>query len=114
MTNGILKFIKEKDKLYKKLVKANIDGEIEYANLESEFTNYKKILCRSINEAKHLYYTRTFALYQNDIKQTWSVINPIRSGLFQTVNDPGGGFKSPSPPPTISKTIVSIFTISYM
>ena len=42
-------------------------------------------------------------------------INPIRSGLFQTVNDPGGGgggFKSP--PPTISKTIVSIVTILYM
>ena len=39
-------------------------------------------------------------------------LNPIRSGLFQTVNDlGGGGFK---PPPTISKTIVSIFTISYM
>ena len=41
-----------------------------------------------------------------------SNINPIRSGLFQTVNDPGGGFESP--PPMISKTIVSIFTISYM
>ena len=37
---------------------------------------------------------------------------PIRTGIFQTANDPGGGgFKSP---PTISKTIVSIFTISYM
>ena len=33
---------------------------------------------------------------------------PIRSGLFQTTND-----KSP-PPPTITNTIVSIFTISYM
>ena len=65
MTNGILKSIKEKDKLYKKLVKANIDDEIAYANLKAEFTNYKKI---------HLYYTRTFALYKNDIKQTWSVI----------------------------------------
>ena len=44
--------------------------------------------------------------------------NPIRSGLFQTANDPGGGgaLKAPPPPtsPTISKTIVSIFTISYM
>ena len=28
MTNGILKSIKEKDKLYKKLVKANIDDKI--------------------------------------------------------------------------------------
>ena len=43
-----------------------------------------------------------------------SYLNPIRSGLFQTANDPGGGgFKAP-PPHTISKTIASIFTISYM
>ena len=40
-------------------------------------------------------------------------INPVRSGLFQTANDPGGGALK-APPPTILKTIVSIFTISYM
>ena len=57
MTNGILNSIKEKDKLYKKLVKANIDDEIAYANLKAEFTSYKKILRRSINEVKHVYYT---------------------------------------------------------
>ena len=74
MTNGILKSIKTKDTLYKKLVKANIDDEIAYTNLKAEFTDYKKILRRSINEAKHSYYARTFALYKNDIKQTWSVI----------------------------------------
>ena len=34
------------------------------------------------------------------INKLWkSFLNPIRSGLFQTVNDPGGGgFKSPPPP----------------
>ena len=74
MTNGILKSIKTKDTLYKKLVKANIDDKIVYTNLKAEFTDYKKILRRSINEAKHSYYARTFALYKNDIKQTWSVI----------------------------------------
>ena len=74
MTNGILKSIKTKDTLYKKLVKANIDDEIAYTNLKAEFTDYKKILRRSINEAKHSYYARTFALYKNDIKQAWSVI----------------------------------------
>ena len=74
MTNGILKSIKTKDTLYKKLVKANIDDEIAYTNLKAEFTDYKKIPRRSINEAKHSYYARTFALYKNDIKQTWSVI----------------------------------------
>ena len=40
--------------------------------------------------------------------------NPIRSWLFQTANNLGGGGALNPPPPTISKTIVSIFTISYM
>ena len=32
------------------------------------------------------------------IFKTIKLFNPIRSGLFQTVNDPGGGgFKSPPP-----------------
>ena len=42
---------------------------------------------------------------------------PIRSELFEKVNDPGGGggFKS-LPPPSLRppKTIVSIVTISFM
>ena len=74
MTYGILKSINTKDKLYKKIVKADIHDDIHYSALKAEFSEYKKILRRSINEAKHLYYTRTFALYKNDIKQTWSVI----------------------------------------
>ena len=38
--------------------------------------------------------------YFFNIEKTFYFINPIRSGLFQTVNDPGGGgFKSPHPPP---------------
>ena len=35
-------------------------------------------------------------MWQTHYKQ---LLNPIRSGLFQTANDPGGGgFKSPPPP----------------
>ena len=74
MTYGILNSINTKDKLYKKIVKTDIHDDIHYSALKTEFSEYKKILRRSINEAKHLYYTRTFALYKNDIKQTWSVI----------------------------------------
>ena len=51
----------------------NLD-EAMYANLKAEFNDYKKTLRRSINEAKQLYYKRTFDLYRNDIKQTWSVL----------------------------------------
>ena len=39
-------------------------------------------------------------------------INPIRSGLFGKVNDPGGG--GIKPPPLLLKTIASIVTISFM
>ena len=35
----------------------------------------------------------------------FSRLNPIRSGLFQTANDPGGGGALKAPPPTISKTV---------
>ena len=73
MTNGILKSINTKDKLYKNLVKMNINN-VKYTALKAEFTNFKNTLHRSINAAKQLYYMRTFALYKNDIKQTWSVI----------------------------------------
>ena len=62
-----------KDKLYKNLVKININN-VQYTTLKAEFTNFKNTLCRTINVAKQLYYMRTFSLYKNDIKQTWSVI----------------------------------------
>ena len=71
LTNAILKSINTKYTMYKALIKTNI---VNYANLKTEFNNYKKILRRSINEAKRLYYSRTFELYKNNIKQTWSVI----------------------------------------
>ena len=64
MTYGILKSINTKDILYKKLVKADIHDEIRYSTLKAEFGEYKTILRRSINEAKHLYYARKFALYK--------------------------------------------------
>ena len=33
-------------------------------------------------------------------------INPIRSGLFQTANDPGGGLLKPPPPPLRSRKLL--------
>ena len=37
---------------------------------------------------------------QNKEIEIFVDLNPIRSGLFQTVNDPGGGaLKAPPPPP---------------
>ena len=55
MTNGILKSINTKDKLYKKLVKMDVDGNAQHTTLKKEFNIFKNTLRSSINEAKRLY-----------------------------------------------------------
>ena len=52
----------------------DVDGNAHYTTLKKEFNIFKNTLRRSINEAKRLYYMRTFALYKHDVKQTWAVI----------------------------------------
>ena len=65
LTNGILKSIITKDKIFKILVKADNVDEAAYTNLKAEFNAYKKHydVVHCINEAKRLYYMRTFELY---------------------------------------------------
>ena len=65
MTNGLLKSINNKDRLYKKLIRTDMD-DLQYVTLKNEFTVFKNTHRRSINEAKRLYYLRTIALYKND------------------------------------------------
>ena len=55
------------------------DGTLEHRNI-----------C-VVNDIKEHSISTVYAFQQVVIEY----INPIRSGLFQTVNDPGGGFKSP-------------------
>ena len=59
-------------------------NNVQYTALKAEFTNFKNTLRRSINAAKRLYYMRTFALYKNDIKQTWSVIKDTLQKKFHS------------------------------
>ena len=75
MTNGILKSINLKDKLYKTLIQTDQHNEVIYLRLRTEFKRYRATLRKSIREAKRLYYIRIFDTYKNDIKKTWSVIN---------------------------------------
>ena len=49
-------------------------------------------------------------LRKNEDYGAESPFNPIRSGVFEKVNDPGGG--ALKDPLTISKSIASIVTIS--
>ena len=74
MTNGILKSINTKDRMYKKLLRAKISNSESYATLKAEFKAYQSSLRRSIKEAKRPYYNKVFNMYKNDIKQTWAII----------------------------------------
>ena len=69
MTDGILKSINTKDKLYKILIQTDPEDEHLYPRLKSEFITHRTDLRRNIREAKRMYYTRTFDLYKNDIKK---------------------------------------------
>ena len=74
MTNGILRSINIKDKLYKILVQTDIQDEALYGRLKHNYKTYRTTLRKSIRQAKRMYYTRTFNMYKNDIKKTWSII----------------------------------------
>ena len=75
MTEGILKSINTKDKLYKILIQKDTEDEHLYTRLKSEFITHRTDFRRNIRETKRMYYTRTFDWYKNDNKKTWSVIN---------------------------------------
>ena len=89
MTNAILKSINTKDILYKILIQTNIQNREIFNTLKEEFQVYRATLRRSIREAKRRYYMRTFNMYKNDIKKTWSVINDTinRKKRINTVNN---------------------------
>ena len=73
MTYGILNSINKKDKLYKLLLKSDVNSN-SHADLKARFKRYRETLRSIIKEAKRLYYHRTFLLYQNNVRKTWSVI----------------------------------------
>ena len=72
-TNAILNSINTKDGLYKTLLKADTNTD-DYNVTKANFKRYREILRNSIKKAKMLYYKRTFNLYQNDAKKTWTLM----------------------------------------
>ena len=71
ITKGILNSSKRKHKLYDKFLKHKT-----YTN-EVNYKNYKHLFETIKFKAKKLYYSNLIVKYQNDIKKTWKVINPI-------------------------------------
>ena len=62
ITNGILRSINKKDKLYKTII-------------QTEFKDYRASMRKIIRKTKRDYYTHIFNRHKNDIKKTWSLIN---------------------------------------
>ena len=74
MTSALLKSINIKNQPYKEYINTDVNNVELYSRLKEEFKSYYNTLRRSTREAKRLYYTRTFAIYENNIKQTWTII----------------------------------------
>ena len=76
MTNGIMKYIKYRDNLYRNL-KSKPRNSIAYQANKINLDTYNKILKKSIRTAKKIYYNNAFGKYRNDMKKTWQTINTI-------------------------------------
>ena len=78
ITQGLLKSIKYRDKLYKRL-KLTDPNSANYDTINSNLKTYNGILKTSIRAAKQAYFELCFNRFKNDIKNTWKTINDILS-----------------------------------
>ena len=69
ITNGILRSINSRNKLYKKLKKTKIDS-LSYITKKTNFNRYRNTLNKTITNAKRVYYKAIFNLYKHDMKKT--------------------------------------------
>ena len=78
ITQGLLKSIKYRDKLYKRL-KLTDPTSANYDTININLKTYNGILKTSIRAAKQAYIELCFKRFKNDIKNTWKTINDILS-----------------------------------
>ena len=87
ITNGILKSIKHRDKLYRKFKSCKVSHAL-YETHRSNYTQYNKFLSKIINQTKTNYYKSEFDKYSNDIKNSWKTINQILNRDKSSTNFP--------------------------
>ena len=76
ITNGIIKSIRARDKIYVKLKHTNaMTPEAEVLKLSLQLFN--RILQKTIRQAKYEYYHSTFEALKTNMKKTWGLINGI-------------------------------------
>ena len=78
ITNGIVRSIKFRDKMYVRLKKTDPSTDL-YNTLKTNLCTYNCILKKSIRNAKKIYYEKCFEKYKGDARKTWSVIRDILS-----------------------------------
>ena len=74
ITNGIIRSIKFRDKLYKQMITVPSDTH-EYFIHKTNLHTYNKMLKKTIRQAKSSYYIKKFRKYRQDIHNTWVTIN---------------------------------------
>ena len=87
ITSGIIKSIKERDKLYSKLKRTVHVTEREVLKLTLQL--YNRVLQKTIRKAKYTYYHSHFEVLKNNMKKTWHLINKIihKKGNSKTYPD---------------------------
>ena len=78
ITQGILRAIQYRDKLYKQL-KLTHPNSSNYGIFNINLNTYNTILKHTIRAAKKGYFENRFYRFKNDIKNTWKVINEFIS-----------------------------------
>ena len=76
ITTGILHCIKYRDKLYRKL-KQTAPTDADFSILSVNLSVYKKILNKTIRNAKRSYYSSLFEKSKTSAKDTWAAIKII-------------------------------------
>ena len=87
LTNGLLKSIRFRDKLYKQM-KCILPTSVEYEIIRLNLKTYNNILRKSLFRAKRLFLSYTFNKYNSDIKNTWKSINELLSRNYTNKSFP--------------------------
>ena len=76
ITQGIIRSIAHKDKLYITLKKTPTNNP-DYDAIKLNLHTYTKLLKSNIRQAKQIYYNNCFLKYKQDIRNTWATIKEI-------------------------------------
>ena len=76
ITNGILKSIKNRDKMYKEMKVCNPNSQ-EYDRLKRNVQSYNNLIKKLIRCSKQSYYNNLFLKHKNDSRKSWKLLNSL-------------------------------------